>query len=487
MGNRPFKLKKVDDLRWDIPQEGMMRVPGRIYTDASSLEELQADDAAQQVYNVAHLPGIVGRSMAMPDMHWGYGFPIGGVAAFDMDGGVISPGGVGYDINCGVRVAVTGADEPMVRERLKDLVNALFVGVPCGLGKGGGIVLEKKELSELAVQGAGWAIEHLGAGSTKDLDAIEDRGRLTGSDGAEVDPSAVSDRAFQRGRKQLGTLGSGNHFIEVGFVEKVFDEEVAAQWGLTQGKVTVMLHSGSRGFGYQICDEFVAKLARESRKLDFHLPDKQLGCAYIGSKSARQYMNVMAAAANFAFANRQVLMSLARDAWTKVMRGTARADRFDLLYDVCHNIAKTEKHLVDGREMDLCVHRKGATRALPKGHISLPPRFMDTGQPVLVPGDMGTASYILVGDEAAAETFNSACHGAGRMMSRSKAKKVAKGRAIDRELADQGILVKHVGKNTLKEEHSDAYKDVSRVVEVIHNARIARKVVKIRPMCVVKG
>ncbi len=487
MSKRQFKLKRLDDVRWEIPKEGMMRVPGRLYTSAKTVAELDKDDAPIQVYNVAHLPGIVERSMAMPDMHWGYGFPIGGVAAFDMDGGVVSPGGVGYDINCGVRMAVTGSDVMTVRERLRDLVDALFVNVPCGLGRGGGMVLTKKELGEVARYGASWVIDKLQMGSDSDLERIEDTGRLTNPDGTLVDPSKISDRAVERGRTQLGTLGSGNHFLEVAYVDEVFDEKLARQWELEPGVVTIMLHTGSRGFGYQICDEFVSKLTKEARKMDVYTPDRQLAFARIGDKGAVEYFNAMAAAANYAYANRQMLMYKAKEAWDKVMRGTPHANRFRLLYDVCHNIAKKEKHNVKGKDVELCVHRKGATRALPPGHPVLSREYRKTGQPVLVPGDMGTASYVLVGAETAEETFYSACHGAGRSMSRSKAKKAAKGRAIDRELEDQGIIVRSVGKNTLKEEHSDAYKDVSNVVETIHNAGIALKVARLRPMGVIKG
>lgn len=487
MSNRQFKLKRIDEVRWEIPKEGMMRAPGRLYSNATHERELEKDDAPVQVYNVAHLPGIVERAMAMPDMHWGYGFPIGGVAAFNMDGGVVSPGGVGYDINCGVRMIVTGSDVQTVRERLRDLVEALFARVPCGLGRGGGMKLSKKELSEVARDGASWVVRKLGLGSDKDLERIEDSGVITRPDGSPVDPSMLSDRAFERGRTQLGTLGSGNHFLEVAYVDEVFNEEVANQWDLAPGRVVLSLHSGSRGFGYQICDEFVSKLTKEARKLDVYVPDRQLAFAYIGSPRAEEYMNAMAAAANYAFANRQALMYKAEEAWRKIMGGTRFAQKFQLLYDVCHNIAKVEKQIVNGKKMDLCVHRKGATRALPPGHPSLSRDYRSTGQPVLVPGDMGTASYVLVGAPGAAETFYSACHGAGRQMSRSKAKKAAKGRAIDRELEDRGIIVRSVGKNTLKEEHSEAYKDVSQVVNVTHDAGIALKVARLRPMGVIKG
>jgi tRNA-splicing ligase RtcB len=487
MANREFKLKRLDDTRWEIPREGRMNVPGLLYTSARKVEELDKDDAPRQVYNVAHLPGIVRSSIAMPDMHWGYGFPIGGVAAFGMDGGVVSPGGVGYDINCGVRMMVTGADVQSTRPRLRDLVEALFVRTPCGLGGSGGMKLSGKELSEVIRLGASWVVDKLHMGSDRDLERIEDSGRITRPDGTLIDPSAISPRAYERGRTQLGTLGSGNHFLEVAYVDEVFDESIARQWGLEPGRVTITLHTGSRGFGYQICDEFVSKLTKEATKLKVYIPDKQLAFARLGSDKADEYMNAMAAAANYAFANRQVLMYNAKEAWDKVMRGVPHGDQFRLLYDVCHNIAKVERHTVNGKKMDLCVHRKGATRALPPGHPSLSREFRSTGQPVLVPGDMGTASYILAGAEGSEETFYSACHGAGRQLSRSRAKKAAKGRAIERELEDRGIVVRSVGKNTLKEEHPEAYKNVSEVVEVVHNAGIALKVAKLRPMGVIKG
>lgn len=480
--DKPYRLRQVDDVRWEIPKTGGMRVPGLIYTDARSLPDIESDQAADQVYNVAHLPGIVGKSMAMPDVHWGYGFPIGGVAAFDAEEGVVSPGGVGYDINCGVRLAVTGMDRKTLGPKIRDLINALFGRVPSGLGSRGGIRLDKKELSRVLRNGAAWAISQ-GMGEQSDLERIEDHGALDGAD-----PGVVSDRAFERGKDQLGTLGSGNHFLEIGYIEEIFDEETASNWGLFGGQVTAMVHSGSRGFGYQVCDEFLARMVKSVRKEGIELPDKQLACTHLSTALAKQYFGAMAAAANFAFANRQILMHLTRTAWEEALGISPRELQLRLLYDVCHNIAKMETHKVQGTRRRLCVHRKGATRALPRNHPALPDFYRPTGQPVLIPGDMGRASYILAGEPGSMEeTFGSACHGAGRLLSRSEALRRTKGRAIERELEDRNVYPRWVGRKTLREEFPEAYKDVSLVVDVVHKAGLARKVARIRPMGVVKG
>jgi len=480
--DKPYRLRHVDEVRWEIPKTGAMRVPGLIYTDARGLPDIERDQAADQVYNVAHLPGIVGKSMAMPDVHWGYGFPIGGVAAFDADEGIVSPGGVGYDINCGVRLAVTAMDRRTVEPKIRDLIDGLFGRVPSGLGSRGGIRLDKKELSRVLRNGAAWAISQ-GMGEQSDLERIEDHGALDGAD-----PSALSDRAFERGKDQLGTLGSGNHFLEIGYIEEIFDTETAERWGLFAGQVTVMVHSGSRGLGYQVCDEFLARMVKSVRKEGIELPDKQLACTRLGTGLAKEYFGAMAAAANFAFANRQILMHLARTAWEESLGVSPRELQLRLLYDVCHNIAKMETHTVEGAQRRLCVHRKGATRALPRNHPALPELYRPTGQPVLIPGDMGRASYILAGEPGSMEeTFGSACHGAGRLLSRSEALRRTKGRAIERELEDRNVYPRWVGRKTLREEFPEAYKDVSLVVDVVHKAGLARKVARIRPMGVVKG
>lgn len=479
---KPYRLKQIDEIRWEIPRTGGMRVPGLIYTDAVNLPDITNDESTDQVYNVAHLPGIVGRSMAMPDVHWGYGFPIGGVAAFDMDEGVVSPGGVGYDINCGVRLAVTGLEKRDVAPRVRELIDALFSKVPSGLGSRGGIKLNRKGLSDVLKHGASWAVRQ-GMGDETDLELIEDRGAMSGAD-----PDIVSDRAFERGKDQLGTLGSGNHFLEIGFIDEVFDEHTAAQWGLNSGQVTVMIHSGSRGLGYQICDEFLARMVKSVRNEGIVVPDKQLACTRLASTMAREYLAAMACAANFAFANRQVLMSLTRTAWEEALAISPRELKLRLLYDVSHNIAKIETHSIEGKSTKVCVHRKGATRSLPARHPDLPDQYRSTGQPVLIPGDMGRASYVLVGESAAMkETFGSACHGAGRLLSRGQALKKTQGRSVERELQDKNIYPRWVGRKTLREECPEAYKDVNTVVDVVQRAGLARKVARIRPMGVVKG
>ncbi|MFH1985127.1 MAG: RtcB family protein [Pseudomonadota bacterium] len=475
-------LKRIDDYRWELPRTGDMRVPGRVFATA---EMLAAGDAAaplKQVANVATLPGIVRASLAMPDMHWGYGFPIGGVAAFDWETGVVSPGGVGYDINCGVRLARTDLMEADVRRHLEPLVNALYQNIPSGVGSTGPLKLSEKEEKRVLVSGSRWAVEN-GLGEAADLEYTEDGGCLAGAD-----PSVVSDRALKRGRQQLGTLGSGNHFVEVGVVDEVFDDTMAAAFGLHTGQVTLMLHSGSRGFGYQVCDDFLAQMNAAAHTTGIALPDRQLVCAPLGSDTARRYLAAMACAANYAWANRQILLHRTRDIFMRTLSIGPRALAMDLVYDVCHNIAKRERHSVDGTEKWLCVHRKGATRSFPAGHPALAERIRGVGQPVIIPGDMGTASYVLVGTpRAMEETFGSTCHGAGRVLSRTAAIKKSKGRSIHRELEDKGILVRWTGRHTLNEEMPDAYKDISQVVDVVHGAGISKKVARLRPIAVVKG
>ena len=477
-----MEIRKIDAFRWEIPRSGSMRVPGRIYLSDALLDDVRQDEAMQQVANVASLPGIVSASLAMPDMHWGYGFPIGGVAAFDWDDGVISPGGVGYDINCGVRLATTALVEDEVRPRLESLADALYRHIPCGVGSTGPIRLSVADEKRVLRQGSRWAVAQ-GLGNDDDLTRTEDGGCMP-----DADPDTVGDRALERGRKQLGTLGSGNHFVEVGVVDEIYDEAAAETFGLFPSQVTVMLHSGSRGFGYQVCDDFLAEMTRQANQTGIDLPDRQLVCAPIQSPMGRRYRAAMACAANYAWANRQILMHRCREVFTQIFGKGPAALAMRLLYDVCHNIAKEEVHTVEGRPRRVCVHRKGATRAFAPGCAELAGDFRRVGQPVIIPGDMGTASYILVGTEGAmAETFGSTCHGAGRVLSRTAAKKKSKGRAIYRELADRGILVRWTGRETLAEEMPEAYKDVSRVVDVVHGAGISRKVARLRPMAVVKG
>jgi len=475
-------LKRIDAYQWELPRSGSMRVPGRVFADEAMVRGQRRNEPLIQVANVARLPGIVRASMAMPDMHWGYGFPIGGVAAFDWHSGVISPGGVGYDINCGVRLATTALFEEDVRSRIEELVNALYRHIPSGVGSTGSVDLTFNEEKKVLREGAAWAVRQ-GFGIEDDLEHTEDRGCMP-----EADPGVVSQRALERGKKQLGTLGSGNHFVEVGVVQEIFDPETAGVFGLTYGQVTLMLHTGSRGFGYQVCDDFLAHMVKHAGKLDFELPDRQLACAMIESAPGRRYYRAMSCAANYAWANRQILLQRCRDVFMQVMGLGPRSLAMHLLYDVCHNIAKKEPHDVEGEKRILCVHRKGATRAFPPGHEALIGPYRQTGQPILIPGDMGTASYVLAGTaKAMQETFGSTCHGAGRLLSRKAAKKQSRGRSIQRELEDRGILVRWTGKSTLAEEMPDAYKDISQVVNVVHGAGISRKVARIRPIAVIKG
>ena len=479
-----IKVKKIDDYTWEIPKTGGMRVPGRVYSDEKLLASIERDNCLQQVANVAHLQGIVRYSIAMPDAHWGYGFPIGGVAGTDVaEGGVVSPGGVGYDINCGVRLLATSLKYEEVKDRMEKIVNALYSEVPCGVGSAGAISkLSVGELKKVLRDGARWAVKN-GYGRESDLERTEERGTMEAAD-----PDALSDRALERGRDQVGTLGSGNHFLEVGVVQQVFDAEVARVFGLEQDAITVMIHSGSRGLGYQVCEDSLQVMQRAVEKYHLSIPDRQLACAPVESPEAQQYLAGMSAAANYAWANRHVMMALAERALQRALGASPKGVDVRLVYDVCHNIAKMEQHDVEGRTRTLCVHRKGATRSFPPGHPDVPEPYRHVGQPVLVPGDMGTASYVAVGThEAMEKSFGTACHGAGRLMSRSKAIKRGMGRSIDRELERQGIVVKARQRKTLAEEMPEAYKDVDAVVNVMHAAKICRKVVRIRPLGVVKG
>ncbi len=477
-----MQLKQRTPFCYEIPKTGSMQVPGRVFMSSAMADQLGEEEALKQVANVATLPGILKASMAMPDMHWGYGFPIGGVAAFDWDDGVISPGGVGYDINCGVRLAGTGLEEKEIRPVVDRLVNALFKNIPTGVGSTGSVKLSTKEELKVLRQGGRWAVRQ-GFGDPSDVDRTEDGGCMT-----DADPSVVSERALQRGVKQLGTLGSGNHFLEVGVVERIFDQATARAYGLFENQVTVLLHSGSRGLGYQVCDDSLAFMAKHVKTLGIRLPDRQLACAMIRSPAGERYLAAMACAANYAWANRQILLHRARETFQQVLGIGPRALAMHQVYDICHNIAKRETHVVDGISKTVCVHRKGATRAFPPGHPDVCEAYRAVGQPILIPGDMGTASYVLAGThEAMRESFGSTCHGAGRVLSRKAAKKRSKGRAIHRELADRGILVKWTGRSTLAEEMPEAYKDIDQVVDAVHGAGISKKVARLRPMCVIKG
>ena len=476
-----LNVQQIDDYRWRVPQSGGMRTEGLIFADTELMYDLEGDQCIQQVVNVAHLPGIVGPSIAMPDIHWGYGFPIGGVAAFDEQDGVISPGGVGYDINCGVRLLRTPLSVEDIRPKLARLMDVLFQSIPSGVGSSRSDVrLSSKELENVLSQGARWTVEQ-GYGTERDLECIEANGTLP------ADLDAVSPRAKDRGKNQLGTVGSGNHFVEVGYVAEVFDEVAANRLGLSPGTVTVFIHSGSRGLGYQVCDDNLDTMVKAASKYGIDLPDKQLCCAPLTSPEAKRYIGAMNAAANYAFANRQLMSHYVRTALHNMFSDEV-STQSDLVYDVAHNIAKFETHDVGGKRRRVCVHRKGATRAFPPGHPEITERYRDIGQPVLIPGDMGRYSYVLVGTAGAfTETFGSTCHGAGRRMSRHQAKKVARQRNVSWELEDRGILIRAASKRTVDEEIPEAYKDVRQVVDVVHGAGIGRKVVKLVPIGVVKG
>ncbi len=481
-----IKIKKIGECVWEIPKTGGMRVPGRIYASDELMEGIRLDKSLEQVANVAHLPGIVKYSIAMPDIHWGYGFPIGGVAATDpQEEGVISPGGIGFDINCGVRLAATHLQYKDVQNKIKKLVDVLFDTVPCGVGSEGAIPkLSKNEEKKALIGGAGWVVKERDLGFESDLVNTEANGRLDGAD-----PDRVTETALSRGAKQMGTLGSGNHFLEIGVVDHVFDDKAADTLGLKEGCLTVFIHSGSRGFGYQTCDDYLRTMERAARKYNIQLPDRQLACAPINSEEGQAYLGAMRCAANYAWANRQTMMHLARGVLKDVFELSWGDLGFKLVYDVAHNIAKFEEHDIGGGvRKTVCVHRKGATRAFPPGHDETPKSYMHIGQPVLIPGDMGTYSYVCIGAHTSMdETFGSSAHGAGRVLSRTKAKKISKGRSIKRELEDKGITVRSKGRSTLDEEMPEAYKDVEAVADVMHKAGVSLKVARLRPVGVVKG
>jgi tRNA-splicing ligase RtcB len=477
-------FQRVDKYIWELPKDFRddMRVPARLFGDAELFDAAFRDRTVEQLVNTATMPGIVKHAMAMPDFHQGYGFPIGGVAAMRMDGGVISPGGVGYDINCGCRLLGTHLERREVASYLRDLTAAIYQACPSGVGGKGRVRVSERELDELVTQGARWASKR-GLARQEDLVHTEEQGCLAGAD-----PSKVSARAKERGRPQVGSLGAGNHFLEIDVVEEIYDLEVAEAFGLWEGQVVVQIHCGSRGFGHQVCDDYVKSLQSAVQKYKIRLPDRELVCAPLDSPEGRAYYGAMVCAANYAFVNRQVLAMGVREAFEQILAGKVK--NFDLfqVYDVCHNIAKFEEHEVDGRRMKLCVHRKGATRAFGPGYEGLAASYRAVGQPVLVPGSMGTASYVLVGTKKAMDlTFGSTCHGAGRVMSRTQALKRVHGAELRRELEEHGIVIRAGSNKGLAEEAPAAYKDVSRVVEVVHGVGIARKVACLRPLAVIKG
>ncbi len=477
-------LEKKGDYVYEIPQSYKkgMRTRGEIFADENLIESIISDNAPEQVANVAALPGIVGPSKAMPDIHWGYGFPIGGVAAMDIEEGVVSPGGVGYDINCGVRLLRTDLVFEDVKGNIRDLVNEMYDNVPAGVGKKSRIRLKRGDLNSVLDYGVEWAVEE-GYGWEEDILHIEDNGGMK-----SADSDKVSQKAKKRGEPQLGTLGGGNHFLEIQKVEEIFDEETADKFGIKEGMITVMIHSGSRGCGHQIATDYIKQMEKAVRKYDIELPDRQLACAPVDSPEGKDYFAAMSCGANYAWTNRQLIMHWVRESFEKVFDDDAKDMGMHLVYDVCHNIAKKEKHKVDGKNKELMVHRKGATRAFTAGRKEVPKEYRKIGQPVIIPGDMGTASYVLVGrDTAMQKSWGSTCHGAGRVMSRTGARKKFRPDQVEKDLGDKGIYVKAASKEVLQEEASGAYKDINHVVEITHNAGLSKIVAKMVPLGVMKG
>lgn len=477
-------FKRVNDYVFEVPTSFRpdMRVPARFYADDALMEGALDDKSLQQLVNTSTLPGIVRYALAMPDIHQGYGFPIGGVIATELPDGVISPGGVGYDINCGVRLAGTHLDYDEVAPYLDNLASALQANCPSGVGQGGEIRLSTRELERLVEKGARWALEE-GMATEADLERTEEFGTIDGADA-----SKLSGRALERGRTQVGTLGAGNHFLELDVVDEVFDEKAANRMGLKPGRIVAQIHSGSRGFGHQVCSDYVKRFQKSLKTYNIELPDRELVCAPLSSPEGQDYLAAMRAAANYAFCNRQVLLHLIRRSFEQVL--AEKIDNYWVfqIYDIAHNMAKIEEHDLNGRRAKVCVHRKGATRAFGPGSRELPDAYRDIGQPVLVPGSMGTASWVLVGTEGSmSQTFGSTCHGAGRTMSRSQAKRDVWGEDLRDELEQQGVRVRAGSMAGLAEEAPLAYKDVDRVIEVVHNAGIARKVARLKPVAVVKG
>ena len=477
-------LVRISDYEWEIPKSfrADMRVPVRLFATRRLLEAVMDDKSLEQAVNTATLPGLVGHVVVMPDMHQGYGFPIGGVAATRLPDGVISPGGVGYDINCGVRLLGSQIDFGQARPHLDDLASALNHHCPSGVGEKGSVRMSEAELEQVCREGARWALKQ-GMASEADLRRTEEFGRVEGAD-----PGKVSHRARERGRPQLGSLGAGNHFIEIDLVDQVFDPEAAGIMGLQEGRLAVQIHCGSRGFGHQICTDYVEEFQAAVRRYNIHLVDRELVCAPLNSPEGQNYLAAMRCAANYAFANRQILAHSARKAFEEVLAGKVKNWHLHQVYDICHNMGKIETHLIEGEKIKVCVHRKGATRAFGPGAPDLPDEYKTIGQPVLVPGSMGTASWVLVGTETSmTQSFGSSCHGAGRVMSRHEAKRNVRGDELRDRLEADGIHVRAGSMAGLAEEAPQAYKDVDEVVEAVTGGGIARKVARLRPVVVIKG
>jgi tRNA-splicing ligase RtcB len=482
---RKEDIRKISEYIYEIPidKDYGMNAKGLIFTSDKMIKSIIDEGSFIQVKNAACLPGIVKASIAMPDIHYGYGLPIGGVVATDIEnGGVITPGGVGFDINCGVRLVVFSVPKSDIENKIGVIAEKLFQGIPCGVGEGGQIKLNTKELKKVLLRGAAWAIEQ-GFGYPDDLPFIESNGNLK-----NADPDILTSRAYERGFDQAGTLGSGNHFLELGYIDEIFNQNIASKWEIKEGMVTLLIHSGSRGLGHQVCTDFLKTFESATKRYNIRVPDRQLACAPFNSPEATSYLAALSAAANYAWANREILSFMAIKVFLKTINLSLMDAQPKLIYDIAHNIVKIEDHIVDGCKMQLAVHRKGATRALPAFHNDLPDKYKETGQPVIIPGDMGRYSFLLVGSDKAEElSFNSACHGAGRVKSRHKAIIDSANRNIAKELELNGITVIGRGKKTLREEMPEAYKDVEEVVEIVDALNIAKKVAKIRPLAVIKG
>ena len=477
------EIKKVRDNVYEIPgtYDTKMRASGRFYIADEYFDELE-EGAIEQIVNIACLPGVQRYSIGLPDIHFGYGFPIGGVAAFSMRNGIVSPGGVGFDINCGVRLIKSNLTMEDIEGHIDELSEKLFKNIPSGVGSKGKIKLEEGEIDKVLDNGAEWAVEN-GYGWKEDLEVLEENGRMV-----DADSSIVSDKAKKRGIPQLGSLGSGNHFLEIQEVEEIFNEEVAEVFGLKKGMIVVMVHSGSRGCGHQVCSDYLRVMDKAYKKYKIQLDDRQLACAPLNSKEAQNYIQAMAAAANYAWANRQMMTHWIRETFEDVLGKSAKDMEMDIVYDVAHNIVKMENHKVYNRQEDLLVHRKGATRAFGPGREEVPEKYRAVGQPVLIPGTMGTASYVLHGTEIAMEeTFGSTAHGAGRVLSRSRAKKDYDADEITKDLESKGIKIKATSKHVIEEEAPGAYKDVDSVVRVSDSTGIAKLVAKLKPIAVCKG
>lgn len=472
---------KINDYLWEIPRKfrSDMKVPARVYVSEKMLEESFKDRSLGQLVNIATLPGIVKYSMAMPDMHEGYGFPIGGIAATRLSDGVISPGGVGYDINCGMRLLKSDYLEKDIKPYLENLATEIQKEVPSGLGQGRQVKIDLSSLDKILEGGAQRLVEQ-GYGEKEDIENCETEGKLQ-----QADPSMVSDRAKNRGRDQVGTLGSGNHFLEIQKVDEIFDEKTSEAFGLFQDQVVIMIHTGSRGLGHQIATDYIRLMMQAMPKYNIDLPDRELAACPLESSEGQRYFSAMACGANYAWANRQMITHYIRKAWKSVLGEKALS--LTALYDVAHNIAKIEKYKINEKEIEVCVHRKGATRAFPPGHPEIPEKYRETGQPVIIPGSMGTASYVLVGTQKGEEAWFSTCHGAGRTMSRREAVRRVDPQQLIQELKNKGILIKCWSLRGIAEEAPQAYKDIDNVVEVVHRAGLSKKVARLVPLAVIKG